>query len=70
MNHLTYNHPYCKTESWQKAIIIPAHKKGNTRDCENYGGINLLNSGYKICVNIIKNRLYTYYRSKLVEKHN
>jgi len=38
-------------ESWQKAIIIPDHKKGNIKDCENYTGINFLNSGYKIYVN-------------------
>jgi hypothetical protein len=35
-------------ESWQKAIIILVHRKGNVKDCENYGRINVLNSGYKI----------------------
>jgi hypothetical protein len=32
--------------------------------------ISLLNSGYKIYANIIKNKLYEYYKGKLGEEHN
>jgi hypothetical protein len=39
-----------------------------TGKLENYRGIQLLNSGYKIYGNIIINMLYTYYRSKLGEE--
>jgi len=46
------------------------HRKGNNKDCENYRGINLLNSGYKIYANIIKNKLYTCYINKLGEEQN
>jgi len=55
-------------ESCLKAIILPVHKKGNIKCCENYTGINSLNSGCKIYTNIIKNKLYTYYRNKVGEK--
>jgi hypothetical protein len=34
-------------ESWQKALIVPLHKKGDIKKCENYRGISLLNSGKK-----------------------
>jgi hypothetical protein len=56
--------------SWQKTIIIPVHKKGNVKGCEKYRGINVLNSSYKIYTDIIKNKLYTYYRNKLGEEQN
>jgi hypothetical protein len=46
------------------------HKKGDIKKCENYRGISLLNSGYKIYANIIKNKLYEYYKGKLGEKQN
>jgi hypothetical protein len=52
-------------ESWQKAIIVPLHKKGDIKKCENYRGISLLNSGYKIYAHIIKNKLYEYYNGNL-----
>jgi len=32
-------------ESWQNAIKIPVHKKGNNKEYKNYRGINLVNSG-------------------------
>jgi hypothetical protein len=38
----------------------PEGWKGNIKECENYTGIHLLNSSYKIYANIIKNKLCTY----------
>jgi hypothetical protein len=43
-------------ESWQKAVTIPVHSKGSIKDSENCIGINLLNSGYKIYVSVVKNK--------------
>jgi hypothetical protein len=57
-------------ESWQKSLVIPLHKKGDIKKCENYRGISLFNSGYKIYANIIKNKLYDYYKDKLGEEQN
>jgi sorting nexin-29 len=53
-----------------KAIIVPLHKKGDIKKCENYRGISLLNSGYKMYANIIKNKFYEYYKAKLGEEQN
>jgi hypothetical protein len=50
------------SKGWLKAIIIPVHTKGNIKH-ENYRG------GCKINTNIIKNKLYTYYKNKLDEQN-
>jgi hypothetical protein len=52
------------------AIVIPIYKKGDLKDCENYRGTSLLNSGYKIFPNISKNKLSRYYESILGEEQN
>ena len=44
-------------EEWKKSIIVPVHKKG---DCNNYRGISLLPSTYKILSNILLLRLIHY----------
>jgi hypothetical protein len=49
---------------------LPLRKKGDIKKCENYRGNSLLNSGYKIYANIIKNKLYEYYKGKLGEEQN
>jgi hypothetical protein len=49
---------------------VPLHKKGNIKTCENYRGINLLNSGYKMYAKIIKNKLYGYYKGKSGKDQN
>ena len=44
-------------EVWRTAIVIPIHKKGDRNNPDNYRGINLLNTGYKIYSKIIARRL-------------
>jgi hypothetical protein len=51
-------------------VIIPAHKNGNNKYCENYRRIHLLNLCYQIYTNAIKNKLYSYYKNKLWEEQN
>jgi hypothetical protein len=37
---------------WKEYIIIPIHKKGDKTNCNNYQGISLLSTSYKILSNI------------------
>jgi len=53
-------------EEWKKSIIIHIHKKGDKTDCNNYGGISLLPTTYRILSNILLSRLF-HIRRKLPE---
>ena len=43
-------------EDWKESIIVPIHKKGDKTDCNNYRGISLLPTTYKILSNILLSR--------------
>jgi len=47
-------------EEWKESIIVPTHKKGDKTDCNNYRGISLLPTTYKILSNILFSRLIPY----------
>jgi len=47
-------------EEWKESIIIPIHKKGDKTNCNNYRGILLLPTTYKILSNILLSRLIPY----------
>ena len=47
-------------EEWKESIIVPIHKKEDKTDCNNYRGISLLPTTYKIFSNILFSRLIPY----------
>ena len=47
-------------EEWKESITVPIHKKGDKTDCNNYRGISLLPTTYKILSNILLSRLTPY----------
>jgi hypothetical protein len=47
-------------QQWKESIIAPIHKKGDKTDFNNYQGISLLSTAYKILSNILLSRLTPY----------
>jgi len=47
-------------EEWKESIIVSIHKKRDKTDCNNYRGISLLPTTYKILSNVLLSRLIPY----------
>jgi len=47
-------------EEWNKAIVVPLHKKGDKLNFSNYRGISLLNTAYKVFSKILIGRLQPF----------
>jgi hypothetical protein len=47
-------------DQWKESTIVPVHKKGDKTDCNNYCGISLLSTSYKILSNNLLSRLSPY----------
>jgi hypothetical protein len=44
-------------DQWKESITLQIHKKADKPDCNNYHGISLLLTSYKILWNILLSRL-------------
>ena len=54
---------------WQKALIVPIHKKGSRTKCENYHGISLLSIPGKVYdASILETRMRTITEGKVLEE--
>jgi hypothetical protein len=47
-------------DQWMESIIISIHRKSDKTDCNNYRGISLLSTSYKILSNILLSKLSMY----------
>jgi hypothetical protein len=47
-------------DQWKESIIVPVHKKGDKTDCNNYHGISLPSTSYKILSSIFLSRSGPY----------
>jgi hypothetical protein len=47
-------------DQWKESIIVPIHKKGDETDSNNYSGISLLSTPYKMLSNILLSKLGPY----------
>jgi hypothetical protein len=45
---------------WKESVIVPVYKKGDQTDCNNYRGISLLSTSYKILSDVLLSRLSEY----------
>jgi hypothetical protein len=55
-------------QQWKESITLPIYKKGDKTDCNNYRGISLLSTAYKILSNILLARL-TPYVNEIIGDH-
>jgi hypothetical protein len=54
-------------DQWKESIIVPIHRKGDKTNCNNYHGISLLSTSYKILSNILLSRLNPYIDEIIVD---
>jgi hypothetical protein len=55
-------------QQWKESVIVPTYKKGDKTDCNNYRGISLLSTAYKILSNILLVR-FTPYVNEIIGDH-
>jgi hypothetical protein len=48
------------SDQWKEPLILPVHKNGDKTDCNNYRGVSLLSTSYKILSNILLSWLGPY----------
>ena len=53
---------------WQKAMIVPIHKKGSKTQCKNYRGISLLSIPGKVYASVLEKRIRAVTERKVLEE--
>ena len=59
----------CKTQQWpqdwKRSVFIPIPKKGNAKECSNYGTIALISHASKVMLEILQDRLLQFMNHEL-----
>ncbi len=53
---------------WQTGVVVPLHKKGDQKDCNNYRGITLLSLPGKAYASVLHRRLSTVVNDKIQDE--
>ena len=52
-------------QDWKRSVFIPVPKKGNAKECSNYGTIALISHANKVMLKILQARLQQYVNREL-----
>ena len=52
-------------QDWKMSVFIPIPKKGNAKECSNYGTIALISQASKVMLKILQARLQEYVNQEL-----
>ena len=52
-------------QDWKRSVFIPIPKKGNGKECSNYGTITLISHASKVMLKILQARLQQYLHCEL-----
>ena len=52
-------------QDWKRSVFIPIPKKGNAKECSNYGTIALISHASKVMLKILQARLQQYVNREL-----
>ena len=52
-------------QDWKRSVFIPIPKKGNAKECSNYGSIALISIASKVMLKILQARLQQYVNREL-----
>ena len=52
-------------QNWKRSVFIPIPKKGNAKECSNYGTIALISYASKVMLKILQARLHQYVNHEL-----
>ena len=55
-------------QNWKKSVFIPIPKKGNAKECSNYGTIALISHASKVMLKILQGRLQQYVNNQLSDR--